>query len=134
MSDEKVFLNEGNMFVSISRVMLAGTTYSTGNITSVSKRTKPAQRGCAIVLIAVGALFVLVALAGFADSFLTGIVALLIAGAILGAGILWFKSLKPTHLVIFASASGESKALNSKDEALIDRVVSAVNDAIVARG
>jgi len=134
MTEERVFLNEGGMTVSAARVILGGTTYSTANITSVSKRVNPAKTGCAVALIIFGVICVLSAFAGFGESASAGLGGLVVAGLILAGGILWHRSLKPDFIVVFASASGESKALTSKDEALIDRVVAAVNEAIVARG
>ena len=135
MTEEQVFLEEGGMFVSISRVILSGTTYSTANITSVSKRVRPAKTGCATTLVVVGILWALGALAAASSEDLgMGVINLVFGIVILVVGVLWLRSLKPTFLVVFASASGEREALNSKDEELIDRVVNSVNRAIVARG
>ena len=52
----------------------------------------------------------------------------------IGAGILWLRSLRPTFHVFLASASAERQSLTSKDEALVDRVTNAINDAITYRG
>ncbi len=134
MAEETVFLSEGGMFVSISRVSLGGTTYATANITSVSKRVRPARRGCATILVVLGTLMALASLDALTSNISSGLGALLISGIILGLGVLWYRSLKPTYLLVFASSSGETEAMSSQDEALIDRVVSAVNEAIVARG
>ena len=135
MAEETVFLSEGGMFVSISRVNLGGTTYATANITSVSKRMRPAKTGCATILIVLGLLMALIFLGALTTSDVsTGLGGLLFAGIILGLGVLWYRSLKPTYLLVFASSSGETEALSSQDQALIDRVVRAVNEAIVARG
>jgi hypothetical protein len=43
VAEEKVFLNDGGIYVSNTRVLLQGTTYATANITSVSKRHMPAS-------------------------------------------------------------------------------------------
>jgi Family of unknown function (DUF6232) len=134
MDEERVFLEEASALVSISRVIISGTTYSTANITSVSKRIRQPKSGCAVALVVLGALFMLGGLAGFSEDFATGMAGVVFASLILGPGILWLRSLRPTYLVIFASASGEHEALGSPDEALIDRVVAAVNQAIIARG
>ena len=48
-----------------------------------------------------------------------------------------FKQTEPllaTYSVILATASGASQALTSKDKVYIERVVAALNDAIVKRG
>ncbi len=54
---------------------------------------------------------------------------LLVAGA-----VYWWKSIKPTFSVVLSSASGEVKALSSKDNGFITSVINALNDAIVHRG
>lgn len=135
MAEEHVFLDEGNIYVSNTKVMIHGTTYATANITSVTKRFTPASKGCAIILICLGAIFVLGALGGFKSSEAgTSFVMLLVAGSILAAGVLWLRSLKPTFHVFLASAAAERQGLSSKDESLVDRVTTAINDAITHRG
>jgi Family of unknown function (DUF6232) len=134
MADERVFLNEGGVFVSNSRAVIAGTTYSMANITSVRMGSTPPSQGCAILLLVMGLLMVLASLAAFAQGVGTGIVALLLGGGVTAAAAFWLRSLKPTFHVLTASASGETQALSSKDDQLISRVVAAVSEAIVHRG
>lgn len=135
MPEERVFLNDSNVYVSNTKVVLYGTTYATANITSVAKRFTPASKGCAILLIAFGGLALLVALSAF-DSSNAGASAtvILLTGAILAAGVLWLRSLKPTYHVFLASAAAERQGLSSKDESFVDRVTIAINDAITHRG
>ncbi len=77
----------------------------------------------------VGALFIIIPLfaGGGALWYLIGIV-------LIGIGIFLLIRNKPVYSVMLASASGESDAINSKDEDFIDRIVQALNDAIVVRG
>ena len=49
-------------------------------------------------------------------------------------GVLWFRALKRTFYIVLHTAGDESRALESKDEGWIDRVVAALNQAIIARG
>lgn len=134
MADEHVFLNEGSLFVSNSRVVVGGTTYSLANITSVRKDVTPPNRGCAISLVALAAFIVLSSLAALTQDLGLGLVVLLMGCGLGALGMLWFRSLKPAFHVMAASASGEIQALSSKDEKLVDRVVSALSEAIVYRG
>lgn len=135
MSDERVFLNESNVYVSNTKVVLNGTTYATANLTSVAKRMTPAKMGCAVVLIVVGALALLGAVLQFkSDDAGISFGVIIVAGVILGVGILWAWSLKPTYHVYLATAAAERPGLTSKDEPLIDRVTGAISDAITHRG
>jgi hypothetical protein len=146
MADERIFLNESNIYVSNTKVILHGTTFATANITSVSKRLTPASTGCAVILIVLGMISILGAISIFgalifgafgtfkADQVGCSLVALLSAAVILAAGVFWLRSLKPTYHVFLASASAERSGLSSQDEALVDRVTAAISDAITHRG
>jgi hypothetical protein len=135
MTDERVFLNEGNLYVSNTKIVLSGTTYATANITSVAKRFTPPSRGCAIALIILGALGFLATLVAFkAAEAGQSVGGIFVAVLILASGILWFRTLKPTYHVVLASASGEQQGLSSKDNALVDRAIAAITNAITHRG
>jgi len=55
MSEERTFLNESNVYVSNTRVVINGATYATANVTSVRTTTTPAKTGCAGFLAILGA-------------------------------------------------------------------------------
>lgn len=132
---EHVFLDENNIFISNTRVILSGTTYATANLTSVSTRFTPASKGCAVLLTILAALMVLGSLGPlFSKDFGAGLLMLLVSGGLVAAGIAWLRSLKPTYHVILASASGQQQGLSSKDHDLINRVTSAISAAITQRG
>ncbi len=121
--EEKNFFNEGGVSVTNARFMSQGQTYAMSGITSVkSFREGPSRKG-PIVLGVIG----LLALASGGVATAVGV--LLIGGAI----ALWFLQ-KPEFSVLLSSASGEAKALTSKDGDFISKVVAALNDAIVHRG
>ena len=135
MADERVFLNDGGFYVSNTRVILAGKTYATANITSVAKSLTPASKGCAMLFIGVMAIACLGSLGGIGgDHVGQGLLMLLVCIGLLAAGIAWLRSLKPTYHVMLASSSGESQGLSSPDGVQVDRVVTAINDAIAHRG
>ena len=133
MSDETVFLSGNDIYVSNSRVSIGGTTYSTANLTSVSRKITPAKTGCALLLIVFGGLGLIGSLFT-GESFVDIIGAFLTSAVIIAIGTAWLSALKPMYHVILSSASGESRALSSKDQKLIDSVVEAINRAIVYRG
>jgi hypothetical protein len=133
MADEKVFLTDSNVFVSNSRIVISGKTYSTANVTSVRKGRTPARQGTALLLIALGVVGAVGSLATFSRA-TASTVALLFSIAIAVGGLLRLRAVRPSHQVFLASASGETQALSSQDEALIDKVVHAVGEAFVHRG
>jgi hypothetical protein len=53
---------------------------------------------------------------------------------VIAAAVAWFLLQKTNYQVMLSSASGNQDALTSTDETFIDRVVQALNDAIVFRG
>lgn len=135
MADERVFLDDNSVYVSNTKVILAGTTYATANITSVSKRFTPASKGCAVLLTVLGALMMLGSLGPlFSKDFGAGLLMFLVCGAIVAAGVAWLRSLKPTYYVVLASASGEREGMSSKDHDLVNRIISAITEAITHRG
>jgi hypothetical protein len=133
---EQTFLNEPNVYVSNTRVVIYGTTYSTANITSVRKHYTPARNGCAIVLIVLGAFWLLGALAmafgsNSGDNEAAGLV---VALMVVVVGIVWFRLAKATYHVMLATAAGERQGLSSQDGAQVDRVTAAIAEAIIFRG
>ncbi|HWS72430.1 MAG TPA: DUF6232 family protein [Thermoanaerobaculia bacterium] len=135
MAEERVFLSEGNVYVTNARIVIDGTTYSTANVTSVRKTMTPANRGCALIVIIFG---VLAAMSGVALLFGRtsddAMSSLVMAAVLLLIGIPWFRSMKPIYRVMLASASGERQGLTSPDESLVDRATIAIADAIAYRG
>lgn len=134
MGDEHVFLNDQGVFVSNSRLVISGTTYSLANITSVRKGRTPPSQGCALLLIGLAAVIVVGSLLLFGEDLGSGLVLLLVGCGLGALGVFWYRSLKPTFHVVTASSSGESQALSSQDEELVDKVVHALSEAIVYRG
>lgn len=135
MADERVFLDLNGVYISNTKVILAGTTYATANITSVSKRFTPASKGCATLLVVLGGLMMLGSLGPlFSKDFGAGFVMFLVCGGITAAGVAWWRSLKPVYHVVLASASGEREGMSSKDHDLVDRIIGAITQAITHRG
>lgn len=120
-TEEKSFMSESDVSVSNSRFIAQGQTYAMSGITSVKSHMEPPKRVFVYILGGLGAVM-----------FISGVflVGLLMIGAAVG---IWFL-LKTDYSVLLTTASGESKALSSKDGEFIGRVVNALNDAIVHRG
>ena len=121
--EEKSFFNEGGGSVTNARFIAQGQTYAMSGITSVkSFRQDPSRKG-PIILGIVGLLI----MTGGGSAIIVGLL------FIAGAAAWWFLP-QPEFSVLLSSASGEVKALASKDGQFITSVVNALNDAIVHRG
>lgn len=128
-----MFLSEGDLYVSNTRVILRNTTYATANITSVRGHMTPANLGGAIALFGFGALTAFVGLIALFNSALAGIITLFFAAVFVYIGILAYRSAKPMYHVYLASASGERQSYSSQDVALVNRITHAITNAIVSR-
>lgn len=125
---EEVIYSDNTVSVSTSRIVISGTTYALRNITSVKMTFAPAKTGCAVALIVLGALILVGGLAQGGQT----IIGAVFGGAIVGGlGFLWLRSCKADYFVTIASSSGEVRALTSKDKAYVEKIVGAINDAII---
>jgi hypothetical protein len=120
--EEKMFFDAGNISVSNSRFIVDGQTYAMGNVTSVKTGFEKASKAGGILI---GILGLLVLLG--AKSFLWGII-------IIAVGVFAFIGAKDKYSVVLSTSSGENQALTSENRTHIEKVVSALNDAIVSRG
>jgi len=125
---EKVMLEEAGVTVTSARFMVRGQTYAMNGITSVKATVRHPSKLWPILTILFG-IFGIVTYAGMKTAF--GVV---VALGITALGILWLRSKRPTYAVRLTSASGETEAYLSPDGTLVDRIVSAINNAIVHRG
>ena len=122
--EEQTFLSERGVTITNTRLIVPGETYAMSGVTSVTTlKHKPSRWGPG-VLIGLGVM----ALFGASASAITTAV------VFLAMGVGWWLLQKPTYSVVLKTASGETEALSSKDEAFIARVVNAVNESIVSRG
>lgn len=132
---ERVFLDREGVRVTSARFQVPGQTFAMASVSSVSFVEQPASRGGAMALVICGAL---IALMGFAvrseDVGSSGATWLAVGAALIVAGFLSSKRGKPTFVVSLSTAGGQVKALSSQNRAQIERVVLALNDALVSRG
>jgi hypothetical protein len=114
--------------VTNTRFIVGNVTYAMGNITSVKKSTEPPHRGLAMLLIAIGIASLLFAASDKnAGIFVLGVVLVLVGG------VMW-RGARPTYGILIASASGESTPLTSRNKERIEKIIQAVNEAIIHRG
>jgi hypothetical protein len=119
---EKVFYQDSNVTVTQSRFIARSKTYAMRNISSVSIFRIEKNRIFQIILIVIGVLML------FSDSsrVLGGIVAVIAA--------LWLFTIKDEYSVRISTNAGEANSLTSKDQNYIQKIVDALNDAIIHRG
>jgi hypothetical protein len=124
-SAEVVYYADEAISITSTRAAIGGKTYAMANITSVSVRQDKTMVGCGAVLVVIG-LLLLLALPSSETRVcgVAGIGLLLIGG---------FAVAHKPYIVSIASASGESNFLQHKDSAYVQRIVDAVNQAILER-
>jgi len=131
--EEYVILDEAAISVTSARLIASGQTYAMSGITSVKQGVTYPPKLWPILMILVGFILMLAVLnshdpnapmaAGMGSSIF-----------LLVVGFLWLRSKRPVYAVVLTSASGETKAYTSTDQSFVDRIIKAINDAIVHRG
>ena len=118
--DEKTFFEYEDVKVTNSRFITGSQTFAMSNVTSVKAfEQKPKRLGGIVVL-----------LIGLAVAVNTPIVGLLIAAI---AGYYLYKQTTMYH-VMLATAGGETSALKTNQCEYLNKIVNALNEAIIHRG
>jgi hypothetical protein len=120
MAEEKIFLDEKGVKVTNARFVTFAKTHALAGITSVSSYVIPPKRKGPIVVAILGVIL-------FFVKWYLGIV-------FIALGVAWWISQKRIYQVVLSSASGSEDALSDPDSEFINRVVNALNEAIIHRG
>jgi hypothetical protein len=116
---EQVFLDEAGISVGNAMFKIPGKTYQVRNINGVGTLIENPSRKWPIILFLLG-------VAGFA----AGAPGVVFAIAFIALGVfLWIRN-KPKYWVQLSMSSGEAKAYGGTDQAFIERVVQALNEAM----
>jgi hypothetical protein len=126
---EKTFYHDQTVLITNSRCIVAGQTYAMSGITSVRPFTEEPPKGWPVLVVIIGLMWALVSLANLPNA-LGGLV---FALAMIGLGVMWFKSKKDIYHVVVHSASGESRLIHSLDQDYISKIIVALNEAIIFR-
>jgi hypothetical protein len=119
--DELTFFEHEDVKVTSARFVSGGQTYAMSNITSVKPfEQKPSRFGGCVILL-IGLVIMIKA------SFMVG---LLITAA---AGYYLYQQKTVFHILL-ATSAGETKALVTYQRDYLNKVIGALNDAIVHRG
>lgn len=109
---EQIFFEDDKIKITSARAIFGGSTHVLNAITSVRNCELKPKRTWPIFLM----------IAGLFCFFTTTII-----------GVVWWFLQKTEYAVLLSSASGDLCAFVTKDKALADRVVTALNEAIVHR-
>lgn len=118
--DETTFFEHEGVRVTNSRFIVDGQTFAMTNITSVKPLEQKPNRVLPIILIVIGIIPAL-------NDAYGGLVLTLI-------GVIWLAMQKTTYHVMLHTAGGETSALKTFQKEYLQRVVTALNNAIVHRG
>jgi len=120
-AQEKTFFEYGEVKVTNARFIVPSQTYAMSGITSVKFFTEKPSLLWPIVA------FLIAILIGVGDGNIWSVGIPVIIGVVLLLR-------KATHHAVLSSASGETRALNSKNKEFIANVIKALNQSIVSRG
>lgn len=118
--NEQVFYDNGVVSVTSARCLLGGKTVPIRSLNAVSMLVKSPNRIPPIILIVLGIVFLCIKV------WLLGII--FVAG-----GAAWYYFQKNRYFVHIETASGSSDLYSSKDEAHIQEIVDALNNAIISQ-
>lgn len=121
MSEEKTFFEYEDVKVTNTRFISGSQTYAMSNITSVKTAVKKPSWFFPSLLLFIGAM-----------TLITGAVLFGLVLAAIGAVLLVIQ--KTTYSIMLATSAGETSALKTHQKDYLDKVVNALNDAIIHRG
>jgi hypothetical protein len=128
-AQETTYYQAGDVHITSSRAVMGGTTYPLANISSVGVGEKPVNRSMGVIAIVLALAAIACGLSGSENAGIGWVVAVIL----IMAGVYSFVQ-KPDYFVKVGSAGGEQRALVSKDRAYIEKIVAALNEAIIKRG
>ena len=145
---EQIFLSDHRIRVTNTRLMVKGETYSMAGIISVKSNMIPGAKGKKTYSLKEKIKLVFysfLVLGGFSQVCLLfggwlfnliSLVSIVLMGFLTYAVVVAKddEDEQPTYSISLRTASGELKAFENQDRDFIQRVMKAINDAIVARG
>lgn len=137
---ETEYYNSNNVLVTSSRFVVGAQTYPIAQLSSVSLVEIPPKTGCATWLMAGGVVALVIAIvdllaAGRGEGAWDVALVVLAVALMLGAGgFALRRSTVTRYAVQIVTAAGQHRLLSSTDRSTPAAVVSALNEAIAARG
>lgn len=129
MTEETVLYEDPRVKITNARAVIEGKTYPVANLASVGMSKQSPSGLLPMILFIIGGFMVLFNLQDIAQN-----IGNLITGAIiLGLGFVVVRASKPTYILSLSTSAGEIKALQSDDQAYIQKLTDALNQAIIQR-
>ncbi len=120
--NETIFYQDNIVTITQSRYVTQSKTYAMRNISSVHIFEIVKSKLPALIMIFIG-----IPLLFSKDIFYVGII-------IIALGIWWFTYIKNEYSVRISTNAGEANSIVSKDKNYVQKIVNALNDAIIYRG
>lgn len=132
---EQVFLNEANVYVSSTRVVIERITFAMAHVTSVRTHYTPPNVSFSLLLILVGGAATLFGFIATGRSGQDGPAFTLVAGLILLiVGIVLYRAQQPTYEVAIVNSAREHQTFTTADGVFVQRIQAAIADALNYRG
>lgn len=119
-ASERVYFREEPVLVTNARFVNGNQTFAMRNVSSVTCTTSKSSILAPVIMILIG----LVAAAGN----------IVVGGLIIAGAVCWFIFTGSKHVLMLTAAGSVQTGLESRDEELVKRVASAINQAIIDRG
>jgi hypothetical protein len=131
--EEKVFFESGDVKVTNNRFISGSQTFAMSNVTSLRPTEEPPPRDGRGAVFLIGLLVLLVS----AGSLTSGAAVAAALGAAIGLGVcvlaVKMPGVWPLYRIILTTSAGETSALVTREREHLDRVLQALNEAIVHR-
>ncbi len=123
--EEQVFLEEGYVTVTRSRIVIANRTYPVANITAIRTDIDLPSRTGPIVAGIIGVILLVAGINGSIVAFLLGVAFIVVA-------VVVWRQAKPKYKIVFGTAGGEQSVSESEDGEHVFRVADAIDEALIA--
>lgn len=139
---ETELFKAGNITVTTARFITGASTFAIANIASVSRVRIPANNLAAILAVLVGGLAAMCSVVGFYFSrfdnspawIISGVIGCLGGIVLIGLAVLIFVINKDKYAVQITTNAGQQNAVVSNDKDMIEKIVGALNQALIQRG
>lgn len=130
MTEETTIHQDQAITITTTRIVVQNKTYPINNITSVGINKTEASNLAPLLFIIIGGFTILYSFTNITENFGKLFIGILMVAA--GIGIT--RTLKPTYNLTLSTAAGEVRAFESQDQAYIQKLNEAINQAIIQRG